>query len=150
MCREFPFRFKAACSLSSYLSTVIYFLISLSRSLCYTSLSLSLCVWIYLVVMWAEEGRWGESIKVSGDNCFPHRSLVSFLHYLSCFAVYLFICRSCFAPPRFLVRQLRFLQSEPLSFPTTTRLHRLLPSKDLYWFYSPTISELWNYKIGKL
>lgn len=54
--------------------------------------------------------RGGEkSIKVSGDNCFPHRSLVSFLHYLCCFAFHLFMCWSCFAPPHFLLHRLCFL-----------------------------------------
>lgn len=53
--------------------------------------------------------RGGEkSIKVSGDNCFPHRSLVSFLHYLCCFAFYLFMRWSCFAPPHFVLHRLCF------------------------------------------
>lgn len=62
VCCEFPFRFKAACSLSSYLSRVIYFLISLS--LPSLPFSLSLSVWIYLVVTWKEEGK-EEEVKVN-------------------------------------------------------------------------------------
>lgn len=55
VCREFPFRFKAVCSPSSYLSRVIYFLISLS--LPSLPLSLSRSLWIYLVVTWTMGGK---------------------------------------------------------------------------------------------
>lgn len=113
MCREFPFRFKAACSLSSYLSRVIYFLISLS--LPSLPFSLSLCEFIWESRGQRRGGGGGKSIKVSGDNCFPHRSLVSFLHYLSllCFLfVYSLklLCSSAFPPPSSM-----FPVSDPLS-----------------------------------
>lgn len=74
MCHEFPFRFKATCSPSSYLSRVIYFLISLS--LPSLPLSLSCSLGIYLVVTWMKRGR-EKSIEVSGDNCFPPIPLLS-------------------------------------------------------------------------
>lgn len=74
VCREFPFRFKLVCSPSSYLSRVIYFLISLS--LPSLPLSLSRALWIYLVVTWMKRER-EKSIKVSGDNCFPPICLLS-------------------------------------------------------------------------
>lgn len=117
VCREFPFRFKAVCSPSSYLSRVIYFLISLS--LPSLPLSLSRSLWIYLVVTWTMGGKRKVNKSLWRQLFPPHRSLVSFLHYLSCFAFYLFMHWCCFAPPHFLLHRL-FPVSDPLSYHRTT------------------------------
>lgn len=150
VCRKFPFRFKAACSLSSYLSRVIYFLISLPLP----SLPFSLSVWIYLVVTWAKTGGGGVQ-KVNKSlwwQLFP--PLVSrLLLALSLSFCLLFVysmkllCSSPLPHP-----WATFPVSAPLSYHKTTSLYLFL-SREAYWFYSSTNSEapaLWNYKIRKL
>lgn len=113
MCREFPFRFKAACSLSSYLSRVIYFLISLS--LPSLPFSLSLCEFI-----WESRGqrRGGGRWKVNKSlwrQLFPP-SVSCLLLALSLLLCFLFVyslkllCSSAFPPPSSM-----FPVSDPLS-----------------------------------
>lgn len=92
-----PFRFKAACSLSSYLSRVIYFLISLSPL---TTLSLSVCEFI-----WQSRGqRRGKVNKSLWRQLFPP-SVSCLLLALSLLLCFLFVyaprmlCSSPILPP---------------------------------------------------
>lgn len=92
-----PFRFKAACSLSSYLSRVIYFLISLSPL---TTLSLSVCEFI-----WRSRGqRRGKVNKSLWRQLFPP-SVSCLLLALSLLLCFLFVyaprmlCSSPILPP---------------------------------------------------
>lgn len=81
-----------------------------------------------------------KSIKVSGDNCFPRRSLVSFLHYLSCFAfVFVYalepLCSSPFPPP-----SAPFPVSDPLSYHRTTSYTYSSPERPIDLFLPLTAS----------
>lgn len=149
MCREFPFRFKAVCSPSSYLSRVIYFLISLSLSPLTTSLSFSL--WVNLSGSHVDEEGERKVNKSLWRQLFPpHRSLVSFLHYLSCFAFYLFMHRSRFAPPHFLLHRL-FPVSDPLSYHRTTSYTYSSPEEHIDFILGANSKPVpRNYKIRKL
>lgn len=80
----------------------------------------------------------------------PHLSLVSYLHYLSSFAFYLFMRWSRFAPPHFLLYRL-FPVSDPLSYHRTTSYTYSSPEEHIDFILGANSKPVpRNYKIRKL